>query len=66
MKEPVVKDTTPEVDNGKSEKKVPESYVKESMEGTEASKPFATLEIMIINKPVDNTKLTVVVKMKKS
>ncbi len=58
MKDLVIKDTTPEVGDGKSEKIVPVSSVKESTEGSEASKPLATLENAIVEKLVTNDKPT--------
>ncbi len=54
-KELVIEDTKPEVGEDKSEMKVPEPLVKESKEGSEASKPPAT-PIVIVDKPVTNDK----------
>ncbi len=50
VKDLVIKDTTPEVDDAKSEKIVPVSSVKESMEGNEASILPATQESVIVEK----------------
>ncbi len=55
-KELVIKDKTPKVADRKSEKKVPKTSVKESMEGIEASEPSATPEIKIMDKTVTNDK----------
>ncbi len=57
-KDPVIKDMTSEVDDRKSEKIVPVSSFKEIMEGSESSKPCATPENVVVEKPVANDKPT--------
>ncbi len=55
-KDAAVNDMTLEMNNSKSEKVLPASSVKHSMQGIKASKSPATQEIMIVEPPVDNDK----------